>query len=140
VFSKAKIYAFGVETGLPRVTVLPFNLKQRIGEESHPAFIRTANLTANKIHRYKLVNNELQLQPVGKEVLVLPKGFIEQIFNELIKRGSPILQKDRTSIRTEKTFISLSEDYILKVSSSHTEELLAIERVLSSMIEKQSIF
>lgn len=102
-----------------RVIVLPFNRQQRIGEESQAAFMRTSNLTSNKIHTYTLVNNELQLRPYNREVLLLPRAFIDQVFNELIKRGAPIFQKDSNCIRTEKTLVVLSEDYVLRVSSSH---------------------
>lgn len=89
--------------------------------------MRTANLTNNtKIHKYVLVNNELQLKPMNKEILVLPKNFFEQVFNEFIKRGLLILRMDRNMLRTERTLLILSEDYVLKVTSSHIEELLIV--------------
>jgi hypothetical protein len=82
----------------------------------------------------------LQLKPFSREFLSLPKTFIEQIFNEFVQRGIIISQKDKMVIRTNKTTVALTEDFILKVSSSHIEELLIVERVLSRMIEKQSLF
>jgi hypothetical protein len=51
---------------------------------------------------------------------------MEHIFNEFIKRGVPILHKDKTTVRTEKTIVSLSEEYTLKVTSSHIEEVLIL--------------
>ena len=79
-FPKAKIFGFGAEN-LPRLTSLGFNTHHTIGEMTHPFFISAANLTSNSMHKFTLVNNELQLKPVNREILVLPKAFIELIFN-----------------------------------------------------------
>ncbi len=48
-----------------------------------------------------------------------------------------MLHKDGNSMRTEKTAISLSEEFVLKISSSHMDEVLTIERVLMAMMESQ---
>jgi hypothetical protein len=40
-----------------------------------------ANLTAGKLHQYTLVNNELQLRPISKHILLLPSTFMEHVFN-----------------------------------------------------------
>lgn len=120
-FPNAKIYTFGIDTGTARVDSLEFNMKHRIGHQSRPAYMSAANLTAAKLHEYTLVDNELQLRPISKHILLLPSTFIEHIFNELIKRGYSVLHKDSNSVRTDKTAVSLSEEFVLKISSSHID-------------------
>lgn len=51
----------------------------------------------------------------------MPKMLIDHIFNELVKKGIIIIQKDRSMIRTSNTSVVLSEDYKLKVISSHVD-------------------
>jgi hypothetical protein len=127
-FPKAKFYGFGIEgNDISKLISLPFNFKQKIAISGHPFYLNATNLTQNQVHQFTLLNNELHLKPINKEtMLILPKMFIDQIFNEFIKRSIIIIQKDKSTIRTEKTTVILSEDYSLKVSSSHIEELLIV--------------
>lgn len=85
-----------------------FNTRHQIGEIRHPFFISAANLTNNSIHKFTLVNNELQLKPVNREIIILPRAFIDLLCNEMTNKGMTVLQKDKTTIRTEKTSVTLS--------------------------------
>lgn len=80
-FPNAQIYTFGIGTDTARVNTLEFNMKHRIGQQSHPAYMSAANLTAAKLHQYTLSNNELQLRPTSKHILLLPSTFMEHVFN-----------------------------------------------------------
>jgi len=80
-FPSAQIYTFGTGSDTARVNTLEFNVKHRIGQQSHPAHMSAANLTAGKLHQYTLVNNELQLRPISKHILLLPSTFMEHVFN-----------------------------------------------------------
>jgi hypothetical protein len=61
------------------------------------------------------------------------------LFNELIKKGINIIQKDNRQIRTHRSHIALSPTYTLKISTSSCEELLVTEACLNSISQKYAL-
>lgn len=102
-------------------------------------YLPAINLTPHLLHHFQFRHNSLALTPFEKEVLVVPKNYLDIIFNEFIHRGINIIQKDRTTLKTEKTIIFLSPAFILKVISSNIDELLIVERSLTSLKRRHTL-
>jgi hypothetical protein len=64
---------------------------------------------------------------------MLPTNFLEILLNEFITRGISIILRDRSQLRTHRSHVTLSPHYLLKVTTTSCEELLLMERCLTSI-------